>query len=391
MHSQIKAVYSTFYSSSALCEDGVDNMAKTKLTPRATQTDKTQQFIIDVDEALEVFEEEITSLSETTREITYKNFITSYRAAMIPIWNLSRFANINTVLDTITDKQFSKLKVMKTKLREKPPQGTVVKENIKKPTLEDFTDTMRKRLPKKDLPNSETCRKIGDVFSSLAAASKAYSKAASGIAELAGEIKPDQMTMLLSAATLPAIQIVILGQLLSPISTPPPPPPSAASTTLGKKDIINYTKQLVLPNPNVPELLPCDSNSATRVLAATTYCKLEHRFFEETQSRTDVAAAFWCNTSQLTKVVTGIIYKLGPHHYVPKKQRDETGKKTTKWAGDSQDPNVVRPKARKTTTTTLSEASTSEIGRRSPGMDNKDDTLSTPSSSSNDSPLPQAF
>ena len=165
------------------------------------QTDKTQQFIIDVDEALEVFEEEIASLSETTRESAYKNFITSYRAAMIPIWNLSRFANINTVLDTITNKQFSELKVMKTKLCEKPPQGTVVKENIKIPTLEDFTNTMRKRLPKKDLPDSETCRKIGDVFSSLAAASKAYSKAASGIAELAGEIKPDQMTMLLSAAT----------------------------------------------------------------------------------------------------------------------------------------------------------------------------------------------
>ena len=41
--------------------------------------------------------------------------------------------------------------------------------------------------------------------------------------------------------------------------------------------------------------------------------------------------------------------------------------------------------------TILSEASTSEIGQRSPETDNKDDTLSTPSSSSNDSPLPQAF
>ena len=89
-------------------------MATTKLTPRAMQADKTKQFILEVDEALETFEEEITSLSETTRESAYKNFITSYRDAMIPIWGLSRFANINTVLDTITDKQFSKLKVMKT-------------------------------------------------------------------------------------------------------------------------------------------------------------------------------------------------------------------------------------------------------------------------------------
>ena len=100
---------------------------------------------------------------------------------------------------------------------------------------------MQKRLPKTNLLDAKTCSKIADVFSSLAAASKAYSEAASGIAELAGEINPDQMTMLLSTATLPAIQIVIPGQLLSPIHTPPPPP-SAASTTLGKKDIIDYTK-----------------------------------------------------------------------------------------------------------------------------------------------------
>ena len=89
-------------------------MAKTKLTPRATQVDKTKQFILEVDEALAVFEEDITSLSESTKEGTYKNFITSYRTAMIPIWGLSRFANVNTILDTITDKQFSELKVMKT-------------------------------------------------------------------------------------------------------------------------------------------------------------------------------------------------------------------------------------------------------------------------------------
>ena len=127
------------------------------------------------------------------------------------------------------------------------------------------------------------------------------------------------------------------------------------------------------------------------MLAAATYCKLQHRFFEETQSCADVAVAFHCNTSQVTKVVMGIIYKLGPHHYVPKKQRDETGKKTTKWASDLQDPNVVWPKARKTTATTLSEASTSEIGQQSPETNNKDDTLSTPSSSYNDSPRPQAF
>ena len=150
-------------------------------------------------------------------------------------------------------------------------------------------------------------------------------------------------------------------------------------------------KQLVLPNPKAPELLPCDRNSAMRVLAAATYCKLEHRFFEETQSHTDVATAFKCNNSQVTKAITGIIYKSGPHHYVPKKQLDEAGKTGTKWPGDLQDPNIIQPKARKTMATTLSEASTSKEGQRLPETVNEDDTLSTESSSSGNLPLPQAF
>ena len=281
--------------------------------------DKTKQFILEVDEALSTFEEEISSLSETTKESTYENFVTSYRDAMILIWGPSKLAVVKTVLDTVTDKKFSELKVMKAKLREKPPESEVVKENKKILTLEDFTDTMRQRLPTTNLSNAQTCLKIAKVFSNLAEASRAYSQATSGIAELASEITLDQMTMLLSAATLPAIQIVIPGQLLSPISTPPPPP-SAASTTLGKKDIIDYTKRLILPNPNATELLSCDSGSATRVLDAAVYCKLEHHFFEDTQSRAEVAAAFQCNMSQVSKVVTSIIYKSGPHHYVLKKQ-----------------------------------------------------------------------
>ena len=153
---------------------------------------------------------------------------------------------MNTVLDTIADNKLSELAIMRGKLREKPPKCTVVKERVQIPTLEDFTETLKRKLPKKGLPDTETCSKIGDDFSNLAAASKAYSEAASGIAELANEIEPDQMTMLLCAATLPVIQIVIPGQLLSPIATPPPLQ-SAASMTMDKMDIINYTKNLFFP------------------------------------------------------------------------------------------------------------------------------------------------
>ena len=190
--------------------------------------------------------------------------------------------------------------------------------------------------------------------------------------------------MLLCAATLPAIQVVIPGQLISPIATPPPPPPSAASTTMGKMDIINYTKQLVLPNPNAPKLLPCDRNSATRVLAAATYCKLEHRFFKEAQSRADVATAFKCNTSQITKMVTGIICKSGLHHYIPKKQRDKASKTMTK--------HVHMHVIRQTSMAPISsQPSTSKAEQEPQGKVDKEDTLSSESSSSSNSTLPEAF
>ena len=64
-------------------------------------------------------------------------------------------------------------------------------------------------------------------------AHKAYAEAAEGLAELSTEVTPQQYTMLLTAASMPTIQIIVPGQLISPL-TAPPPPQSPASTALGK-------------------------------------------------------------------------------------------------------------------------------------------------------------
>ena len=66
------------YTLSRAHQESVNDMATIQLTPRATQTDKTKQFVLEVDEALSTFEEEISSLSETTTESAYENFVTSY-------------------------------------------------------------------------------------------------------------------------------------------------------------------------------------------------------------------------------------------------------------------------------------------------------------------------
>ena len=114
---------------------------------------------------------------------------------------------------------------------------------------------------------------IGNVFEKLSTANKAYAEAAELLADLSSLVTPEQYTMLLTATTTPVIQIVVPGQLLSPVSAWPPSP-APATTALGRSDIIKKTKLRVLPNPNSTAIAACDENSATRVLAAATFSKL---------------------------------------------------------------------------------------------------------------------
>ena len=98
-----------------------------------------------------------------------------------------------------------------------------------------------------------------------------------GIADLSTELTPPPYTMMLTAAVMPTIQVVIPGNLVSPV-TASSLPQSAASTALGKSEIIKYTKLKVLPDLDSPELMAADKNSATRVLAVAIYLKVEHLF-----------------------------------------------------------------------------------------------------------------
>ena len=51
-------------------------------------------------------------------------------------------------------------------------------------------------------------------------------------------------------------------------------------------------KHRILPNPDSSELALEEENSATRVLAAAIYLKIENMFFDETSSRLEIATAF---------------------------------------------------------------------------------------------------
>ena len=219
----------------------MEKMAKTKITPHVKHPGRTQQFINAIQDALDTFEDEISSLTDDICGGVYKKYVEAYRDALIPVWSLARFASTDTMMKTIIDKDLREITVMAECLKPTPPHMSVTKEKTKVPDLETVTNTLMKKFPGQSLPDTSICEKIGDVFSQLSTAHKAYSKAAEGLAELSTLVMPEQYTMLLTATMTPAIQLIIPGQLMSPLSIPPPPQPSA-STTVGHSEIMNFTK-----------------------------------------------------------------------------------------------------------------------------------------------------
>ena len=186
-------------------------MLKTKVTPRAKHPNKTQQFLDATQIALEIFEDEISSLAEEVHEKAYKNYVRAYREALVPVWNLARFANIETVLKTVTDKKMHKIKTMAERLKPTSPHPKAISDKTTIPDLETVTTAMLQKFPGEKLPEASTCEKIGSVFTSLCTARTAYLEAAHGLAELATLLTPEQYTLVLAVTVTPSIQLIVPG------------------------------------------------------------------------------------------------------------------------------------------------------------------------------------
>ena len=141
----------------------MSHMAKTKITPRAKHPDRTQKFTEAIQDALEAFEDQVGSLTEEIRSKAYKNFLEAYHDTLTPVWNLARFANIETILATIVNPQMTELAVMAQQLKPAPASSSIVKEKRKVPDLETISTTL-KNIPSQNLLDSKVCEKIGEVF-----------------------------------------------------------------------------------------------------------------------------------------------------------------------------------------------------------------------------------
>ena len=257
---------------------------------------------------------------------------------------------------------------MAKRLEPQPPTAKVSQEKRKIPDLEVLTSMFKDRCPGQEVPNTDVCKQISDVFFKLAEAHKAYGEAAQGLAELASSVMPEQYTMLLVASAMPTIQVVVPGQLIGPLS-PPQIHQTETSTAIGRAEFIKYTKSRVLPDPYSSELSEASKNSATRVLAVAVFLKIEKLYFDDVTSRMDASSLFGCKVSQLTKAITGINNKSGPHHYVTKRQRETATAKCK-----------AKPKPEPSATKKQKQPSTSSVKPDDPIP--SPDTLPTDSSSS---------
>ena len=310
------------------------------------------KFVTTIKVVIETFDDEIGSLQQVTRLKAYKNLVCAYRTALTEVWDLARYADVGLILDTVKDKEMQELVVMACRLKVPEPKMHTEVENRKVPMLETITGAMVSTYQSQKLPSMAICKAIGDIFSKLSEAHKAYAEAADGLAQMSMKVSPEHYTLILMAVTAPAIQLVLPPGTTSP-ATAPLPPPHQATTLLGRATIIDTTKQKVLPDPNAPCLSECNKNTATRVLAAAIYSKLERKYFDSMHSRMEVNTAFCCNVSQLTKALTRLEYHSGPHHYKPKPW--ESCKRTTNQgeAPDAPPPKKTRAAPSKKTTTTF--------------------------------------
>ena len=109
---------------------------------------------------------------------------------------------------------------MAKKLAPQEPIPQIEQEQRNVPSVDTITGVMMSQYPKQDLPNTDVCKKIGEVFKKLSEAHEAYSQAAKGLAQLASEVSPEHFTLLLTASTMSVIQVVVLPTMNLPVVAP---------------------------------------------------------------------------------------------------------------------------------------------------------------------------
>ena len=142
------------------------------------------------------------------------------------------------------------------------------------PTLDNILGNLVNKIPEQKLPDKETCSLISDIFSNLAEAHRYYAAATKGLADVASLVSPEQLTVVLAAAVPPTLQLVLPPGQISPLLAPPLPPKTSTMPS-DRKELIQFCKNNILPDPSDSAFNSCDARTPPRVLTAAVYCTLE--------------------------------------------------------------------------------------------------------------------
>ena len=318
----------------------------TPVSTAAKRPAKTQTFLKSLHAALSIFDDEIATLTDM-RETAYETFVTAYKAAFTKIWPKIDGADITIILTSVKDTELRQLRRLSEMLCPDKELPKLVEEERTVPTLDNILGNLVNQIPEQKLPDKETCSLISDVFSNLAEAHRYSAAAAKGLADVANLVSPEQFTVVLSAAVPPTLQLVLPPGQVSPLVAPPPIP-KTSTTPSDQKELIQFCKDNILPNPSHSAFSSCDARTPTRVLAAAVYCTLEKHLFDETTPRADVASQFCVTAAQLHKAITGIDYKSGPHVYKKRRKTADPAASTGQTQKAQPSPSSKTPKTKET-------------------------------------------
>ena len=165
------------------------------------------------------------------------------------IWPKIDGADITIILTSVKDTELRQLCHLSKMLCPDKEQPKLVEEKRTVPTLDNILGNLVNQIPEQKLPDKETCSLISDVFSNLAEAHRYSATAAKGLADVANLISPEQFTVVLAATVPPTLQLVLPPGQVSPLVAPPPIP-KTSTTPSDRKELIQFCKDNILPNPS---------------------------------------------------------------------------------------------------------------------------------------------
>ena len=198
-------------------------LGTSSVTTAVKRPAKTKTFLARIRTALVIFDDQISSLDKGCTT-AYESFVMVYKEAFAEIWPKIEGADVTILLQSVKDTELQELRCLSQILCPNKARPTLMQEKCNVPTLDNILGGLVNRIPEQKLPDKETCSLIADIFSDLAEAHKYYASVAKGLADIAGLVSPEQLTLILAAAVPPTLQLVLPPGQISLLSTRHHPP-----------------------------------------------------------------------------------------------------------------------------------------------------------------------